>query len=1486
MFGAPPTTGYANDPVNTATGNFLEPEVDLGFDGGCAALVWRRMYNSLNPAVGAFGPGWSSWTEAGLEVEESVARWRLCDGREVVFPRLGDGWDRATSEAFWLRSLEDGWEISDNAGGWWRFDAAGRLTGFAAGEGFAVSLHWGGGRLRRMMHERGRWVDVVWDEDAGRVIAVVASDGRRVDYRYVEGRLVEATTTRGMRRYVWQEGFITQVVDADGVVEVTNSYDTHGRVVSQTSQHGRVSRFSYLPGPVTVVADEDGSRSNTWVHDSRGRLVRVVDADGQATSLARDVHGNVVVATERDGGVTASQFDDRSRLVARVTPSGARIENSWDEWDRLTAVRVFADDGEPSTTSYSYDTDSRYPSQIIDGVGGVTRLAWERGQLVRMVDPTGVEFRLGYDQYGDLVEMADGAGHSSRLERDEVGRITASITPSGNITRYEWVGEQLAARVDPDGARWGFEYSAAGRLVATIDPLGARTEIRHDDAGEVSQVTDPLGRVTASFHDDLGLLAATVLPDGRRWEYTHDALSRLVAVTDPEGARWEYTHDVIGRPTRMQDPTGRAWITGHSKDHLETWQYPDIPDAPKSVHVTDRIGRVIASTRGEGGGTHRTRYDQCGRPIEYIDPDGGVTALRRDSAGKVLEIRRPDGSVTRYRYNKLTGRLSEVTDPLGNITTFVTDADNRLVGEIDPEGGETRYTLDACGRIITAEHPVHGRSTWKYDLCGRVVKTWSRFLGTRHFHYDQAGQLIEAVDALGRVTRYSYDTGGRATTITDPLGNVTHREFNHLDLNTSETDPLGRTKHYTYDAAGRLTGHERGTGEQLEWTHDYAGNVHQVIVNGTVVAAHHHDYRAGVLTVDDTTNPDAPVQHRLRWDESGRLVEQARHNAITRYGYDLLGRCTHITTPNGDVTRYGYDPLGRCTRITTPAGPVDQVFDRAGRLVEARTPTSHQTWEYTNGQVKRHHSDTSDGTHDTIITRDDQGRITAITRNGETTSYRHDAAGQLVETRDPHGRVCTWTYDEAGRLVEEHNNDEVIRYIHDAAGQLLQRHTSTGTTHYTYNRAGKRISEAGPEGRIDYAWSALGWLTHITGPTGATSLHVNALGELARVNDADLYWNSIGQPIQINDQAITATWAGTAIGHQWLPTGWRTGRPDTPTGWDTPTATTTIDGIGIAPDGGIHISGLEWLTHRVYQPGTRTFLTPDPLDPITGTAFTGNPYHYANNNPLHAQDPLGLRPVTDEELKNYNDANGSRIFNWKTLTGAGLFVAGLALSAAFPVIGGMVASAGFNLAVQGINDPGKPVDVGSFVVSTVLGGVGGAASAWIMGRYGAQLIGAGASRARDILVHAGVEAGVGAGTGFTSGVIDNINAKRSIWSADFWTNVGASTALGAAQGAVAGAGTRMIKLRGVQEPSTESRVPEISLQDSIPAAASADVLPSSSTPEVPRSVAARRELVEPRRSSGIEGPSTAVPRRAMSETDSEYSALYPPPRRAFQEEIS
>ena len=122
--GDPQTSGYADDPVNTTTGNFIEPETDLSFDGGAASLGFERMYNSLSASIGAFGPGWASTADQRLTITDNGAVWVQPSGRHIVFPRLGNGWDRADGDTYWLHTTGPTGEATSAAG-----------TGTAAGAG-------------------------------------------------------------------------------------------------------------------------------------------------------------------------------------------------------------------------------------------------------------------------------------------------------------------------------------------------------------------------------------------------------------------------------------------------------------------------------------------------------------------------------------------------------------------------------------------------------------------------------------------------------------------------------------------------------------------------------------------------------------------------------------------------------------------------------------------------------------------------------------------------------------------------------------------------------------------------------------------------------------------------------------------------------------------------------------------------------------------------------------------------------------------------------------------------------------------------------------------------------------------------------------------------------------------------------------------------------------------------------------------------------
>ena len=1432
-YGHPPTTGYAVDPVNTSTGNFVETESDLGFAGACAGLELTRTYNSVNDRVGGFGAGWSSWTEAGLSFDDESASFVLPDGRQVTFPRMGSGWDRGVGENLWLAAEGSTYSVSGSDGSRWTFSREGRLTEKSAGPGTAVRLEWSDGRLARLTHERGRSIDLLWSDEDSRVVGLRASDGREVAYAYDEsGRLVAATSPLGTRTYSWNDdGVVAAVVDADGVVEVENVYDEHRRVTRQRTAHGRLVRFVYLPGRVTVVSDDDGNRSNTWVADERGRLVGVVDADEQRQSMAYDAHGNLVMVTERDGATTVTEHDERGRLVRRVTPSGADLRWTWDEQDRVTGLTVGspdrADDAPEEAVearlSFLYDGAERNPSLLVDAEGGRTEMTWKRGLLTRVVDPTGVVVSFDYDRHGDLVATTDAHGSSARLERDDSGRVVAAITPSGHVTRFGYDEESglLAWRTDPDGATYRFEHSSGGRLTATVDPLGARTEIEYGADGEERRTIDPLGRAVTRQLDDLGNLASVELPDGSTWRFTHDALSRLTETIDAADGSWRQEYDPSGGLTARTAPTGETLSVSTDEASgtatVTEGAVAGVPAAGAEGPMTggirvDRLGRVVASELPDGSSV-LTRYDRCGRAVELVDAAGGLTTVQRDPAGRAVTVTRPGGGVVGYEYDAC-GRPSAVVDELGGRTELRYDVDGRVVAQVLPTGDEATWEYDVCGRVTRSRIPGLGTTTIRYDAAGRVVESRDPQFGRRRFVYDAAGQLVQAVNGNGGATRWEYDANGRAVTITDPEGGVTHREFDAMNHLVAETDPLGRTTRAGYDASGRQVWQTSPDGERTEWTYDAAGRVASVAVDGRVVSSIVRDIRGRTARVVDHTQPDVESVHELRWDARGNLVSRTRDGRGLSWEYDADGRRVGRVGPSGDRTSYERDAAGRLVAVDHPLlGRAVFAHDAAGRVVAAQAGGLQQSWTYRDGFVTAHQVTDGSSTAQTLLDRDVVGRVVAVNRDGVHTAYSYDEACQLIEARTG-GDVARWRYDAAGRLVAESHDGTTRELSYDAAGQLVSSRDHGGRAlTYAYDGSGRRTTASAADGSgQEFAWSATGWLSAVVdrdadGEQRRVTTAVDALGELSRLDSAEVFFDTADRYApslaQLGDQTVVSTGAFTGFEESWTTPGWRGVRTDTADPWGGGFA-------GVGPAGELGFAGLEWLGARVYDPTARGFLSVDPLEAVPGAGWAGNPYSYAGNDPVHSLDPTGLRPATDADLKAYADAHQGAIHaaghwlknNWEYVAGGAMVIAGGALIATGVggPLGVMLISAGADTIIQKATTGN--VNWGEVMISGAMGAWGGGGVALRLGAKTAlqrAVVGG--------MVSGGASGGVGGGYTYMTGPGPHT-------ASGFLQSTGTGVGIGTLTGGAGGAASHGLQTIGGKMLSHAHPTPEAPLSTS------------------------------------------------------------------------
>ncbi|MGH2719318.1 MAG: DUF6531 domain-containing protein, partial [Actinomycetota bacterium] len=254
LFGQPPSSGFADDPVCALTGNFVHGEADLVFPGRSGVLNVSRCYNSLAAGrVGAFGSGWSSVLDASLSVGAGRASVRLPDGAVIGFVAVGGAWLGEARPGLSLTGSPGvGFVVSDGAIRY-RFDSSGLLLGWSSGRAVVAVERDGTGAVVALAEQlSGRRVELAWS--GGLVVSLSSSDGRSCSYSYSGRELVAASRPAGEVSYRMKEGRICAVTDADGVVIVANTYDGSGRVATQTSRFGRVSSYHYGPAGVTTVS--------------------------------------------------------------------------------------------------------------------------------------------------------------------------------------------------------------------------------------------------------------------------------------------------------------------------------------------------------------------------------------------------------------------------------------------------------------------------------------------------------------------------------------------------------------------------------------------------------------------------------------------------------------------------------------------------------------------------------------------------------------------------------------------------------------------------------------------------------------------------------------------------------------------------------------------------------------------------------------------------------------------------------------------------------------------------------------------------------------------------------------------------------------------------------------------------------------------------------------------------------------------------------
>ena len=1145
--GAVYSAGYALDPVNVATGNFIEHECDLSFEHAPAASLIKleRMYNSVavtypeEAPSGIFGFGWSSTLDTQLTLSNTGAVWHTPDGRALTFPRMGDGFGRVPSESYWLSKTVPGDELysyvstattkaiktAENAGRkvsapttpayYWVvynskhvryfYDPSGAWTGVMEGHYATLTLPLyssdsatGALELTDIIHPasgRGLQIRYGCSPRDNRIRPESAStylidhDVQILDtvtYIYDDDDLLAAVNRPdGIRRYTHNaKRLIEEVWDVNGHREVTNTYDGQGRVVHQLTEHSREVSFVYAPGIMTIVADAiTGDSSNIWRSDERGRLSSMTAADGSRQVMRYDKFGNRISVTERDGSTISRSYDSHSRLAKQLTPEGALSKYTWDEHNRLL------------TTSVCDFRDRLNPG-----------------------DPVVVSYT--YESTGanpNPITMTDGNGHTTEYSWDEYGNLL-SVT-------------------DPTGVRTTYTYNARQELISITNGVGDTVHLEYDKHGRIVQVRDALGHVTSTHWNSVGQIASVTDAAGSRWSLTYPELAPE-ELDVPAFVRQSDTHRVrdtsrpMGQlPVSLTDPYG----------HVTHFEYNN---GNQLTAVTDPLGR-----------TNRAVFDAWGNMVKTINALGAVTNYEYDGLSQLIAVTDPLGARSEFDYD-LAGEISQITDATGVVTHRIV---NRRTGkETTSSGGilgSSFRHVDYLGRVIiegennpqnfTSSQPVRRASQnsqspsasprnsetvtefTTYDAAGNPVETLDAHGGLTRRTYDAANRLICEVSAAGRTQTFDYDQAGRLRRMGVGLSVPEQKPTVGENVEWEEPTAWAYTT-LTYDAASRIIARTYPDGTTEHTTYDALGRIVRV-QHGARTATYAYDRCSRLIRMSD----NSAGTRRFIYDAAGQLVTAVDALGYrTHFEYDAAGQMVRTLDATGQVTTYIYDAAGQLIRTVKGAGSTAEItstytYDAAGRLLSENNGERTRAYSYdyqgggllaslsVNGVCAAEYSyspGASSVGHRTVTVRD----------YASASALRDRDSSAFAGIEKPY-LEHRFVYDSSDRLISRsrsgflRSNEQSNAYADDDIHERLHAlntfiKTGAYTLTYSYDADGYLITSVTPYAKstrtVDGAGRTVAVTTHATGQPAhdviSSVFSYDPLGRLTRIRVGDM----------------------------------------------------------------------------------------------------------------------------------------------------------------------------------------------------------------------------------------------------------------------------------------------------------------------------------------------------------------------------------------------
>ena len=890
---------------------------------------------------------------------------------------------------------------------------------------------------------------VTWTDPTGASFTFVIDDGDYVSPAGISAKLVHDDTNGVFRLYhkdgsVWGFGtnnYLDYQATRDGPAIWFNwSGDTPPKLLNVTADSGLLVELSYTGAGITTVTYPPSDRTVEFAYTD-GELVTVTDAMGNDTDFT---------------------YGSGHLLDTWTDPVGKRYSFDYDVNDRVTFVNLSAINVGTGATLYGFSAyEFAYDgvwTNVTNAREDVTSIQHNAAGNPLLVDGPqcgecgafqlvgkgpggcgcsgggscgGAGFRevsesvsMTWDTDHNLLTYADAAGNDWQLDWDERNNPLNLTDPLDSVMRWNWTN------VDDVGS--GGTYISL--LDNRTDYRGYKWEFTYTSTGNLENTTDPLGNVSVRAYDANGSLVSYTDFRGNETTYEYNGHGQRTKTTDARGNDTLYGRDEVGRVLNITTPRGNLW----------TYAYDALN---RLVNVTDALGNSTLfeyNARGDrtsvedalGRHTNTSFNVTNGKVHNMTDAYGNVTSYSYDLVGNLVTATDRGDDQTSYAYDDWN-RLTTVTDPSDNQTTYTYNSDGTVDTRTDRRGFNTTYGWDAKHQLLNVTDALGNLTEYLYDKDGRQTSMTDANGEAWTFTYDALGRLAQVIDPLNNATSLSYDENGNLLLRLDPNSHATSQAYDELNRRVTETDAESHTTTYAYDedsnlisvldAAGNYTNHSydelghlsqttNGLGETVNYTYDDVGN----LVNVTDGRGH------STLWTYDALNR--------------RVIEQSHLGNQTTWKYTSEGRVATKQDANGEWTNYTYDVMERLVDVTYTAGSPDAhyvfTYDEEGNRLTAADDFFRRTDTY-----------------------DALDRITSVNFDyftfNKTVKYAYDAVGNRVGLMYPDKVWLNSSYDELNRLSSmQLGTNSSYAFEFDAGSRVTRVTYPTGmTTEYMYNSA-------------------------------------------------------------------------------------------------------------------------------------------------------------------------------------------------------------------------------------------------------------------------------------------------------------------------------------------------------------------------------------------------------------------------------------------------